>query len=210
MALTDIEKKTVEGYDRLAEKWAGQHNDKRFWGEEMDRFFELLPGKKVLEIGSGGGRDAEEIIRNGYDYVGTDVSNGLLKVARKRNPEEKFINTSIYDLDFPDNSFDGFWASAVFLHIPKSRIGEALTRLRNVVKPGGIGFISLKRGEGEVEEVQTFEDGAKLERLFAYYKDSEFSNVLKRNNYDVVESKEVKKGNTVWLVYIVRVNKQNL
>lgn len=129
---------------------------------------ELLPTGKVLEIGSGGGRDAKELIAKGYKYTGTDVSKGLLEEARKANPSTVFLRQSVYDLDFPDNTFDGFWASAVLLHIPKDRIDEALSRLRAVVRNDGIGFISIKQGEGQKIEEYEPDMEEKRTRLLAY------------------------------------------
>ena len=85
----------------------------------------------------------------GYDYTGTDVSKGLLDAAQENNPGAKFYQMGVYDMDFPDNGFDGFWACAVLLHLPKSKITKALQSIHDIVCPEGVGFISLKEGEGE-------------------------------------------------------------
>lgn len=148
MSLTDEEKLTIAAYDDQATRWAGEHQTSGFWGKEMDKFQELLPSGKVLEIGSGGGRDAKELTSRGYQYVGTDASQGLIEQAQKANPQTVFLTQSVYDLDFPPDFFDGFWAAAVLLHIPKNKIDLALGKIKSVVKPGGIGFITLKEGEG--------------------------------------------------------------
>ena len=50
-----------------------------------------------------------------------------------------------YKLNFPSGSFDGFWASASLLHIPKNKIHQVLSDIKNIIKPNGIGFISLKQ-----------------------------------------------------------------
>ncbi len=92
MKFTKEEEQTMRTYDTIAPDWASNHSSERFWGEEMDRFGELLPSGKVLEIGSGGGRDAKELIAKGYDYIGTDVSQGLLGEAKKLNPDATFLH----------------------------------------------------------------------------------------------------------------------
>lgn len=200
MALTKEEEQTVRTYDINAAEWASQHASERFWGQEMDRFSELLPNGKVIEIGSGGGRDAKELIAKGYEYTGTDVSEGLLEEAKKVNPDTTFIKQSVYDLDFPNDTFDGFWASAVLLHIPKERIDEAMGKLHGVVINNGIGFISIKQGEGQRIDEET--------RLFSYWQDDEFQDVLKRNGFEVIETiSRPMSERTTWLVYFVRVEK---
>ncbi len=206
MRLTKEEEQTIKTYDAIASEWSREHFTENFWGQEMARFGQLLPRGKVLEIGAGGGRDAKELIAKGYDYVGTDASLGLLQEAKKVNPNAIFLHQSVYELDFPDSSFDGFWASAVLLHIPKDRINEALARLHAVVKNDGIGFVSIKKGEGQRFE----EDGVngKTKRLFVYWQDGEFKAVLKRNNFEVVESQvRPMSEKTTWLVYFVKVKK---
>lgn len=178
---------TRETYDALAETWLAYHDTADFWATEMGRFQELLPEGTLLEVGAGGARDAKVLLGLGYSYVGTDVSSGLLAVARLRLPGQEFYEQSVYDLSFPDREkFDGFWASAVLLHIPKARIDEALQRIKSVVKPGGVGFISLKDGEGEQTQVDEV-DGQQLERFFAYWQKDEFAEVLEANGFKMLD-----------------------
>ncbi len=163
--LSPEEQITIENYDKFATTWAGERNTKNFWAQELQRFHELLPKGTILEIGSGHGRDAADLLELGYDYVGTDLSEGLLNIIRNRFPDQKFYQQSVYKLDFPQGpKFDGFWAAAILLHIPKSRMDEALQSIRRVVNSGAIGFISLKDGQGE--GVQDDEVGGETMRRF--------------------------------------------
>ena len=200
MTLTDREKQTVDYYDRDAKGWMKAHGGNEgesYWKEEMERFHQLLPEGKVLEIGSGAGKDAAALIAMGYDYTGTDASKGLIKVAQKRNPGAKFEHVGVHELSFPKHEFDGFWTADTLLHIPKDRIDEALQKINTQVKPEGIGFISVKQGEGErIDEVTG--------RWFAYYNLGEFSGALKRNGYRIEESSTRQGEKDKWLLYWVR------
>jgi SAM-dependent methyltransferase len=199
------EEKTLKYYDENAQEWGEAHHgfeEVTFWKEEMERFHEELPSGKVLEIGSGTGKDAANLIRLGYDYVGTDASSGLLKLARKRNPGASFKNVRVQDLTdhFSENEFDGFWTAATLLHIPHDEINGSLENINNVVRNGGIGFISIKQGEGELED----ETG----RLFAYHTLDGFRELLARHGFEILE-KDVQpmSEKTTWLKYLVKVNK---
>lgn len=185
--LTPNEQTTVDNYNEFAETWAAERNTKNFWAQEITRFHELLPNGQVLEIGAGHGRDATDLIELGYDYTGTDISEGLLKLIRQRFPDHPFYQQSVYDLSFPDGPvFDGFWAAAVLLHIPKARMDEALQGIKHVVKTGAIGFISLKDGQGEgVQEDMV--GGARMRRFFSYWDKDAFAQVLNQNKYKVVD-----------------------
>lgn len=200
--LIPAEKETLKSYNKYSKLWAESHMNFDFWEKELKKFQKYLPEGRVLEIGSGGGRDAREFIKSGYDYTGVDISKGLLEAAKKQNPGAKFLLKSVYDLDFPENYFDGFWACAVLLHIPKSRINTALKQIRQIVKPQGIGFISVKKGKGEKITIEPPPDGR---RFFSYYTLKELSDVLHKNGFEVLYSNESKRTvKWTWLTYFVK------
>jgi len=203
MKLTPQEQQTIDAYDQNTIAWAGSRNTKVVWGNEKKKFYKYLPKGKIIEVGSGGGRDAKELIAHGYDYTGTDVSKELLEEAKKNNPEATFLLQSVYELDFPDETFDGFWASAVLLHIPKDRIDEALSSIYRILKPGAIGFISLKKGEGE-RFVEGDHVGIQYKRFFSFFELDEFSKMLKRNSFEILESYVFDHSNKKWLAFFVK------
>jgi SAM-dependent methyltransferase len=201
---SDSERNTKTSYDAQPKKWAKYFDDAGGWPEQLAKFKKLLPKGKVLEIGAGTGRDAKDLINLGYEYVGTDISDELLKIAREGIPGQKFIHQSVYDLSFPEK-FDGFWASAVLLHIPKTRINDALKRIQSQLKPGAIGFISIKDGNDEKITKYSFDGIEELERLFAYWSKEEFTKVLDDNDFKILnyEYKPISEK-TNWHLFIVK------
>jgi SAM-dependent methyltransferase len=198
-SLTDQEEMTKQAYDSSAALWSSNHDDGQQWAEELDTFRELLPSGRVLEVGCGGGCDARELIKAGYDYHGTDVSEGLIAEAKRDVPEGKFEVKNLYDLDFR-SEFDGLWCAAVLLHIPKARISDALGLIRNSLKTGALGFIAIKRGSGE--HIQEDEYG---KRLFVYWENDEFKDVLRADGFCVErEGYKPVSERTKWLTYFVR------
>lgn len=205
MSLTPEEETTLKTYNAKAQHWAALHSSPGAWKEEMEILRKFLPGGKILEIGSGGGRDAKELIAMGYDYVGTDISEGLLETAKKVNPGVSFLNQSVYDLSFPNGTrFDGFWACAVLLYIPKAKIDQALQNIRKYIRNQGIGFIAVKEGKGE-ELLEDTENGQVYERFFSFYSEQEFREVLLRNHFEILEFKKRQRPQTSWLCFFVRV-----
>lgn len=200
--LTPPEIKTRDVYDRRADRYAGAWGEAASRGASLStrakaRFEQLLPAGRILEIGAGGtGRAANWFVGRGYDYLGTDVSRGMLDLARQNSPGAGFEQVSVYDLDF-DQPFDGFWCSAVLLHLPKARLGAALAAIHRNMKPGACGFVSIKEGDGEVVEP----DG----RFHAYWSDDDFSGRLAGAGYRIIERDRLRMGGIDWLTYIVRV-----
>ena len=87
------------------------------FGGDMSKHYEILKeqlqdvhGKKVLELASGSG-SAVNFLPNDNQYVGTDISPGLLKQAMKNFQnagfkDAEFYVTSAADLPFNNNYFD--------------------------------------------------------------------------------------------------------
>lgn len=192
--------KTVRYYDQQATSYlASLDKDERvsWWKNEMKKFNEYLPKGKILEVGSGIGSDAEALIKLGYDYTGTDASSELLKIASKRNPSGRFFHKYVHEIGPSLGEFDGFWASAVLLHIPRNEMVNSLLALSSILKNQGIGFITLREGEGEVIHKNSG-------RLFTYYSKEEFSDVLESAGFSVLEvSRKYVEGNN-WLIFYVR------
>ncbi len=182
----DLEAKTIQTYDATAGQWAKSHAIVNDWAWAAKELHRLLPAGKILEIGCGGGRDAAELLGLGYEYVGTDASREMVRTARAEVPAADIRQCNIYDLRTLDTKFDGFWACAVLLHIPKSRIDEALSALSATLNPGAIGMISIKDGDKEDFEVRDT-DEAHEERLFVYWRKDEFLDALERHGFELLD-----------------------
>jgi 2-polyprenyl-3-methyl-5-hydroxy-6-metoxy-1,4-benzoquinol methylase len=205
--LTDEEKVTIDSYNAKAESWSKSHSTLKHLDNELEIFNSLLPEGRILEIGCAGGKDAKLLSSKGYEYLGTDVSENFVNIARRDNPNLQFLTKNILELgdEFPKDSFDGFWASAVLLHIPKKKIDNVLLVLHKLLKPGGIGFISIKAGKGESMIEDVSDDGNKYKRLWSFYSKKEFQDTLSKNSFEVV--KYIYRSDDHrdrWLKYFVR------
>ncbi len=206
--LSPQEKTTLLTYNKIAHEWSSNHSSRTFLQKDILSFKSLLhPAKKIIDIGSGGGRDSLEL-SSIYDYVGIDISRGLIKEAKKTNPSAIFLNQSMYDIKFKDNNFDGFLASASLLHIPKEKIGIVLKSIHRVVKTEGIGLISIKQGTGEKMIEEKMESGYISQRFFTFYEKSEFTDLLKQNGFEVIHiSRKKASTKTTWLIFLIKVIK---
>ena len=204
MRTKDFEAKTIQTYDKYAQPWSQSHAVQYDWEWAAERFAHFLPTGRVIEVGCGGGRDATQLLKMGYEYLGTDASAGMVCAARGVVPGALFRQISVYDLGKLATTFDGFWACAVLLHIPKTRIDEALQAISSVLQPGAIGMISIKDGNKEEFEVRD-KQGAHEERLFAYWRRDDFTQVLERNGFQVVDyTYRPINERTRWHVFIVK------
>ena len=200
--LTPDEIETVNTYNKHAKAWISEHNDDDFYVQEYQNFNKLLPVGKILEIGCGAGRDAQKLIAQGYEYVGTDVAEKLLESSRKRIPQAKFKRVDVYSLNFKEK-FDGFWCAAVLLHIPRNRITEALSSISSQIKSGGVGFISTKQGTSNMLEALPYDASSK--RLQVHYTKKEFDNALFVSGFEIVSYNfRPLSERSKWMCYFVR------
>lgn len=206
VSITEKEKQTILFYDQYAHKWSDHYkpNSKvSFWTNELKLFNELLPSGKILEIGVGSGLEAAELIKMGYEYTGIDPAMELIKIAQERFPYVQFLAKNVYELDFMQVLFEGFWCSAVLLHIPPENIDIALQKIKSAMKKGALGFISVAEGKGEYLDKET-------ERWFYLYEEDNFVDILYKNGF-FIEKKAIRKQDTPrkwlrsWLTFFVRV-----
>lgn len=96
----------------------------------------------VLEVGCGVARIGVPLSeRVGY-WVGVDISQNMVEVAKQRLAESQRKNTDVYVLDrpalpFSDNTFDAVYSIAVFIHMDKEDFFVYLREIARVLKPGG-------------------------------------------------------------------------
>jgi len=198
---------TLKTYNKIAKNFSFTHHDPIFWKKEFNYFKSRLLGKKVIDIGCGAGRDAVLFIRHHFDYLGIDGSKGMLSVAKKRVPKGKFKVMDYFKMKFPGKTFDGFWATAALLHLPKKKVKIILRVIYKLSKDDAIGFISMKKkkhlDEGVIEETKF----GGIKRYFAFYTKKEFSQVLIDSGFKIIKSYEKPEGDdfgTIWLCYFVK------
>jgi ubiquinone/menaquinone biosynthesis C-methylase UbiE len=202
----DLKKTTIETYDKIASGYSMGHFA-HFWIEELDFYKSIISGKKVIDLGCGAGRDAAIFVENGFDYTGIDASEGMLKVARERVSKGKFQQMDFDKTTFRDGEFDGFWAAASFLHIPKKDVIGVLQEAKRITKNGGVGFISIREKNGIDEGMIDENKHGGISRYFSFYTQDEFKNLIEKNGFSVIKMSthtEDDERKTNWLCYFVK------
>ncbi|MDP2720985.1 MAG: class I SAM-dependent methyltransferase [bacterium] len=181
-----------ETYNKLAPKW-----NQADWGDKgLRKFIKLISGGKVLDLGCGSGIQSKVLQEAGLEVVGVDFAEKMIEEAKKRVPNAEFLVMDILNLDFPPEHFDGIYARASLLHIPKNKIGQVLKDLHKILKRNGIIYVALKEGEGEREVV---DEDLGASRFFAFYKEDEIRELLEKMGFQIIETVYEKTKNNLWL-----------
>jgi demethylmenaquinone methyltransferase/2-methoxy-6-polyprenyl-1,4-benzoquinol methylase len=121
-------------YDRYARVLSlGQ--DPR-WRRFLVSRIEAGPGDRVLDVATGTGLVAAELIRQkSCTVVGLDQSPEMLAFARERLPDLELVEASAESLPFADESFDALSFTYLLRYVDDP--GATLAELARVVRPGG-------------------------------------------------------------------------
>ncbi|WP_298257346.1 class I SAM-dependent methyltransferase [Bradyrhizobium sp.] len=140
-----MDEQTLQFYRHNAESYAA-------WAKEPSTrligFLGLLPeGGSVLELGCGAGNHAAEMLARGFALRATDGSPEMAALASHRLNHP--VETMRFDELDESQAFDGVWASACLLHVPRDELGGILARIHRALKTGGVFYASFKSGDGD-------------------------------------------------------------
>lgn len=114
-----------------------QHSKERFFAESgWDK--EDLTGKNVLEVGSGAGRFSQVVLEHTkatlYSVDYSDAVTANFKNNGHHGDRFHLFQASVYDMPFPDNSFDKVFCFGVLQHTPDFK--KSVKALIDKAKPG--------------------------------------------------------------------------
>jgi SAM-dependent methyltransferase len=116
--------------------------------EIRDVFLEFLPeGGSILDAGCGSGRDTKAFLNSGYLVQAFDVSTRMTQLASEFTGVE-VIETSFLDYG-SKTQFDGIWACASLLHVPRGDLLLTIQHLAKLLRIGGFFYASFKQGQAE-------------------------------------------------------------
>lgn len=106
----------------------------------------FAPGARLLELGSGSGRDAAAMLASGYQVTITDGSEAMLQQAARGHPElagRAILHRCPDPLPYDEGSFDGVYALAMLMHLVPAQIEATMAEVARILRPGGRFFFSV-------------------------------------------------------------------
>ena len=152
-----MDQKTLQFYSSNAQAYAEREITSR--QARLTAFLALLPpSAKILELGCGAGADTAAMLARGIDVHPTDGSAEMAAVASQRLGRP--VGTLLFhDLDAVE-AYDGVWANACLLHVPREQLVNVLTLIWRALKPEGCFYASYKAGDVDGRDT--------LERYYNY------------------------------------------
>jgi len=140
-----VDETTLQFYRQNAQSYAD-------WAKapstRLRGFLALLPSRgAILELGCGAGNHAAVMLAEGFSLRATDGSPEMAKIASQRLGHP--VEAMRFDELDAQEAYDGVWASACLLHVPRDELAGILRRIHRALKPSGVFYASYKMGEGD-------------------------------------------------------------
>lgn len=160
-------RRTVRTYDEIVSDYVQSTAHLRPQAE-FEAFCQAIePRGLVIDAGCAWGRDCRAFHEAGFDVVGIDLSDEMLKYARNYAPGCLFMRTDVRHIPSIEAVVDGIWCCATLLHLKRTQVNVALKEFYRVLRPGGICYIQLKSGTGQGMTRQSFAQSHP--RYFTYF-----------------------------------------
>lgn len=169
MDLDQLSKKYADWYQTARGSYVGENEYHCLAGHIGDCI-----GKKILEVGCGTGYFLRKFARDAEETVGFDLTEGMLKVGRKKAAAEEidinFVQGDILEgMPFADNYFDIVYSNSMIEFFKtENELNSALNEMWRCLKSGGkfvIGVLNkestwaYKRTAEALEKDSIFSEG---------------------------------------------------
>lgn len=120
------------------------------FSQTQNRFLNCFnEGAYILDFGCGSGRDTRYFMEAGMKVDAVDGSEEMCRIASEytgmKVKQMLFQELNVHD------KYDGIWACASILHLPKNELKLVLQKMVAALKKNGLIYTSFKYGEFEGE-----------------------------------------------------------
>lgn len=172
----------VEGYIKhTPAAYQNYHKPMLDWID--DSLSMLNKDDRILEIGSGQGRDAEYIRSKGYEITCSDGAPAFVAYLKTKGWDAKTLN--VLKDEIPQG-YKMIFANAVMPHFTPKQFDFILKKTLNALPSGGLFAFSIKQGHGEGWITEKF----MAKRFIHYWNIKALKKSIERYNCKIVVWRE--------------------
>lgn len=150
--------KTITAYNRHAMAYEEKFREFPPYVRQIEHLEKLLSEQdKILDLGCGPGNVARLLQKEKkLQYLGLDLSDEMIRLARKNNAEGAFEVGDITQCNFPLQQFDCIVVSFSMVHLQTEDAKELLVRAVRWLKKDGYLYLSFMEGKKPGYEQTSF------------------------------------------------------
>ncbi len=154
-------------------------------------FTDARNGSRILDVGTGTGKQAFAFAKRDYDITGIDLSEDMLKVANKKNKYENagFLVADASNLPFKDSSFDvssvSFALHDMLLPVREKALKEMVRVTR---RDGMVVIVDYALPEKKIRRFLIYQFVKLYEgKYYIEFIKSEFEALLRKSGIEIME-----------------------
>ena len=110
---------------------------------ELKRYLNLVPGKEVLDLGIGQGRNSIPLAELGFNVTGVDYSTKCLEICKNTCNKLNLVQSDIRTFDIEKYKYDMILSGYVLHFLHKNDSYKIIENIKNNIKNNGIVYISV-------------------------------------------------------------------
>lgn len=183
--------KVISCYDDVADNYAAKFRDelskKHFDRLILKAFASANRDKgRWVDFGCGPGQTTNFLYELGINnIIGTDISSGMVNVAKRLFPDLKFETADMLDLQYSDESFSTAVAFYAIVHFEYPQLEQAFREVHRVLTQKGQFLFSFHVGE-EVIHHNTFLEKS-VDITFYFFQTERILKLLKAIGFKVID-----------------------
>lgn len=182
---------TQSSYDKVAVEYAQEFRDelsrKPFDRKMLDWLIEKVDGLgPICDLGCGPGQVAAHLQERGAEAMGIDLSIEMIRQAQLLNPQIRFEQGNILELNnIADSSLGGIAAFYSLLHLPRASVVQGLSEIKRVLRSGGVLLTANHIGADSVHRDEWF--GQEVSLDFLFFETAEMKDYVVRAGFTLEE-----------------------
>ena len=176
--------KTAENY---ADKFLNELDHKHFDRIILTAFWEQNKNKgQLIDFGCGPGQTTYFIYKCGLENViGTDLSDEMVKVAKRHNPKINFEQADLLNLKYKENTLGSAIAFYAIVHFDYIQIKTALTEVHRILVDKGEFMFSFHIGN-EIVHLDNFLD-KEVNIKFQFFEVDRIKALIEEVGFEIVD-----------------------
>lgn len=185
--VTDFYNAAAPAFAEKTKPWSNQASGR------IEKFISLLPivDLLVVDLACGTGRDVDYLERSGFSSFGVDLSEGMIREAKKTFPEHRYYLGDIVAWNFPghDQNFRGILLSSALNDIDREYFPQLMEDTTSHLAPEGIFCANFKRGTGVVSFESSEYTNTPIIRRLVLYESEEVTDALQRGGMEILKER---------------------
>ena len=179
----------AEAFNRIGNKYEEVFSSNQTQIHAVEWLVQKMPPKaSILDVGCGTGfPTAKMLVEAGFNLLGIDISEEMLKIAKQNVPAGNFQLIDIQSDDLGLRKFDGIVAFFCLLMLRKSAIVNAIKKLANQLLPQGYFLFSMVEGDFDYIEIPFLNQKINV----SAYPLAELEKIVRDANLNILEVKTV-------------------